>query len=221
MMSSSYNEVLTSIPRPVISLAYPDIASLAQLAQPDQTPEEPVAPVETGPSPEEIDALVQRARAEAAAETERRLRTEYETRLAAEAARIQDAVRTFASERTHYFSKVEAEVIRLSLAIAGKILHREAQVDPMLVAALVRLAIEKMEAGSNVTIRVSAQKYTKWRSYFSDSVNGCTITVAEDPDLADGDCVLETTMGSANFSVEAQLKEVEQGFFDLLAQRPA
>jgi flagellar assembly protein FliH len=36
-----------------------------------------------------------------------------------------------------------------------------------------------------------------------------------------GDCILETEMGSANFSIEAQLKEVEQGFFDLLAQRPA
>jgi flagellar assembly protein FliH len=34
------------------------------------------------------------------------------------------------------------------------------------------------------------------------------------------DCVLETSLGSANFSINAQLKEVEQGFFDLLAQRP-
>jgi len=34
------------------------------------------------------------------------------------------------------------------------------------------------------------------------------------------DCVLETDVGSASFSIEAQLKEVEQGFFDLLAQRP-
>ena len=38
--------------------------------------------------------------------------------------------------------------------------------------------------------------------------------------LPAGDCILETDMGSANFGIDAQLKEVEQGFFDLLAQRP-
>jgi flagellar assembly protein FliH len=33
--------------------------------------------------------------------------------------------------------------------------------------------------------------------------------------------VLETELGSANFGLDTQLKEVEQGFFDLLALRPA
>ena len=44
--------------------------------------------------------------------------------------------------------------MQLALAIAAKILHREAQVDPMLVAALVRMTIEKMREGSSVTVRV-------------------------------------------------------------------
>jgi flagellar assembly protein FliH len=32
--------------------------------------------------------------------------------------------------------------------------------------------------------------------------------------------VLETEMGVTNFGLDTQLKEVEQGFFDLLALRP-
>jgi flagellar assembly protein FliH len=60
----------------------------------------------------------------------------------------------FSEQRTEYFARVEAEVVQLALAIAAKILHREAQVDPMLVAALVRMAIEKMREGSSVTVRV-------------------------------------------------------------------
>jgi flagellar assembly protein FliH len=32
--------------------------------------------------------------------------------------------------------------------------------------------------------------------------------------------VLETELGTANFGLDSQLKEVEQGFFDLLALRP-
>ena len=50
----------------------------------------------------------------------------------------------------------------------------------------------------------------------------CThVEVAEDPQLSDQDCLLETELGTANFGLDTQLKEVEQGFFDLLALRPA
>jgi flagellar assembly protein FliH len=44
--------------------------------------------------------------------------------------------------------------------------------------------------------------------------------VIEDAHLGPEDCILETDLGSANFSIDAQMKEIEQGFFDLLAQRP-
>jgi flagellar assembly protein FliH len=44
--------------------------------------------------------------------------------------------------------------------------------------------------------------------------------VIEDTHLGPDDCILETDLGSANFSIDAQMKEIEQGFFDLLAQRP-
>jgi len=63
---------------------------------------------------------------------------------------------------------VEAEIVQLALSIAAKILHREAQVDPMLVAALVRIAVEKMREGSGVTLRVSPKRVDSWRRYFAD-----------------------------------------------------
>jgi flagellar assembly protein FliH len=44
--------------------------------------------------------------------------------------------------------------------------------------------------------------------------------VVEDLTLEPKACVLETELGSANLGLDAQLKEVEQGFFDLLARRP-
>jgi flagellar assembly protein FliH len=46
------------------------------------------------------------------------------------------------------------------------------------------------------------------------------VEVAEDPHLSDQDCLVSTELGSANFGLDTQLKEVEQGFFDLLALRP-
>jgi flagellar assembly protein FliH len=168
----------------------------------------------------EIKDAINRARAGAVAETEERLRKEYEARSAAEASKIRKALELFQDERKKYFSSVESDVIQLALAIAAKILHREAQVDPMLVAALVRVAVEKLHDVSSVTVRVAPDKVEKWREYLVNAQNEAAITVVDDAKLGHDDCVLETSLGSANFSIDAQLKEVEQGFFDLLAQRP-
>ena len=41
-----------------------------------------------------------------------------------------------------------------------------------------------------------------------------------DSALPHGECSLETEVGSTQISLDTQLKEIEQGFFDLLEQRP-
>jgi flagellar assembly protein FliH len=46
------------------------------------------------------------------------------------------------------------------------------------------------------------------------------VAVLEDASLSEHDCMLETELGIANFGLDTQLKEVEQGFFDLLALKP-
>ena len=173
-----------------------------------------------GLSMQEVEELVSRVRAEAVTETESRLRGGYEARAAKEAAKISEAIELFHAEQSSYFSRIESEVVHLALAIAAKILHREAQVDQQLVAALVHIAVDKLHDGSSVSVRVSPERAGKWREYLAGSHNGSTITIIEDAQVNQDDCILETDLGSANFSIEAQLKEVESGFFDLLAQRP-
>ena len=161
---------------------------------------------------QQVDDLVRRARMEAAAETEKQLRDEFEARSAREAAKISQALKLFQTERSDYFSRIESEVVHLALAISAKILHREAQVDQRLVAALVHIAVDKLHDGSSVSVRVSPEKAEKWRNYLAGSHNGSTIAIVEDPHLEPDDCILETDLGSANFSIDAQLKEVEAGF---------
>jgi flagellar assembly protein FliH len=171
-------------------------------------------------SQEEMAERITRERAEATHQAEQRLRQEYEAKLQAEREPIAAALAAFEAQRGEYFARVEAEVVRLSLAIAAKILHREAQVDPMLLAALVRITIEKMHEGSSVTVRVGAGRSKRWKEYFAGQPSVAHVEVTEDAELSDHDCVLETELGSANFGLDTQLKEVEQGFFDLLALRP-
>jgi flagellar assembly protein FliH len=227
MTNFSYSEVIDQADvTPVTSFTYREMGAASShveemLSTQQASAQERQSQANPGPSTQEINDAIQRARAEAAAETEKRLRGEYDARAAAEAAKIRKALDLFLDERKNYFSRIESEVVQLSLAIAAKILHREAQVDPMLVAALVRVAVDKLHDGSSVSVRISPAKAGKWREYLANPLHGSTIAIIEDAHLTPDDCILETDLGSANFSIDAQLKEVEQGFFDLLAQRPS
>jgi flagellar assembly protein FliH len=171
-------------------------------------------------SEEELAARILSEVAEASRQTEQRLRQEYEAKLTAARAPIAAAVEAFDVQRTEYYARVEAEVVQLALAIAAKILHREAQVDPMLVAALVKMTIGKMREGSSVTVRVAPGSARRWKEYFAGQPSAAQIEVVEDAELSSHDCLLETELGVANFGLDTQLKEVEKGFFDLLALRP-
>jgi len=168
----------------------------------------------------EFVARIRAERAEAGAQAEQKLRQDFEQRVIAARAPIADFLKSFAEQRDDYFARVEAEVVQLSLSIAAKILHREAQVDPMLVATLVRMAVEKMREESSVVVHVGPGRGRSWMQYFAGFPHLSHVEVAEDALLSDQDCVLETHLGSANFGLDTQLKEVEQGFFDLLALRP-
>ena len=227
-MNFSYSEAVNQARQtPVTSYLYRDIAAPpsnhVRETRPPQFSAQPESQPQAPPtlSVQESNELVAQARAEAVAETERRLKQEYEVKLEKEAAKIRQAIELFQGEQKSYFSRVESDVVHLALAIASKILHREAQVDPLLVAALVRVAVDKLHDGSSVSLRISPVKAEKWRERMANPLNGSTIVLVEDAHLDSEDCILETELGSANFSIDAQLKEVERGFFDLLAQRPA
>jgi flagellar assembly protein FliH len=46
------------------------------------------------------------------------------------------------------------------------------------------------------------------------------VTIVDEPMFAPGQCRLESSLGTVELGVDDQLKEIEQGFLDLLAARP-
>ncbi len=173
-----------------------------------------------GVSEADLAAHVDTACAALTKTIEARHKAELEALLRSERDRVNTALENFTADRQSYFSRVEAEVVQLALAVARKILHREALADPMLLAALVRIALDQMQGGTEVSIRLPPADIPSWTQHLSTTAPNNTPRLRADPALAPGDCFVETSLGTANFSVEAQLKEVEQGFFDLLAHRP-
>ena len=226
-MNTSFSRgALPRVPgAPVTSFQYREMAAapppVQRMKQPAMPVEaEPAAKAEVEMSEAQLQQLLTEVRTEATTTTEARIREEFRAKAEADAHRIGAALDAFERERKGYFARVETEIVRLALSIAAKILHREAQVDPMLVAALVQIAVNQLKENTAVRIRVHPAGAARWRSHFGSAPQWAAVTVTEDGDLEAGDCVLETELGSANFSLAAQLKEVEQGFFDVLAQTP-
>jgi flagellar assembly protein FliH len=115
---------------------------------------------------------------------------------------------------------VEQEVVKLALAIAGRVLHREAQLDPLLLSAAVRVALDKMQDRSGVVLRVAGADVKAWEDAFATCEPEERPRVMEDAQMQRGDCVLETKMGTVELGVSVQLEEIEKGFFDLLNHKP-
>ncbi|QMV17524.1 hypothetical protein GOB94_01485 [Granulicella sp. 5B5] len=179
------------------------------------------APISSGPTPEEVDTLLAKSRSDAIHETEEKMRMESDRALLQAREAFLRSLEAFAESRKDYFATVETEVIRLALAIAAKILHRESSADPMLVAAMVRIELDKLQAGSKVVLHVPAENQSDWVLAMSQLPRNIQAEVVGDAHLKAGDCVLQAEVGSVDLGIDAQLMNVEQSFLELLSKRPA
>jgi flagellar assembly protein FliH len=166
---------------------------------------------------EALDDAHQKAveeRAVALSEQKERLDQEH-------ASAIQASIAAFQEAQRRYFADAEAAVVRLSLSIAGRVLHREAQMDPLLLRGAVRVALEDMQQSATCVLEVAAEKAEAWGRWLSGAGMLARIQIRSKEDAAPGHCRLEIGASTADLSVNTQLAEIERGFFDLLQSRPA
>ncbi len=126
-----------------------------------------------------------------------------------------ELVENFARERDRYLHSVEREVVKLSLAVAARILRREAQMDPLLLTGAVRVALGQLSNSTEVRLRVPPAELALWTEAIALLPNLAlqpSVLAAEGMRL--GDCVLETSLGSVDLGIRSQLGEIERGFFD-------
>jgi flagellar assembly protein FliH len=155
-------------------------------------------------------------------DAEAKLAGTFEEKISAERKAISVALTDFQQERQRYYEAVEAEVVQLALAIARKILHREAQTDPLLLAGIVRVALEKLKINTEVVLRTHPQHASHWREYFSEALeSSLQPKIVEDAAISPESCVLQTQLGITELGVEPQLKEIEAGLMDIIAKKPS
>ncbi len=206
---------------PVIALVFPEMN--AELRR-DMT--EPVAAVATRADDsvaeeqrtpqarqEELALAREAGRAEGLAEGEKRRREDSEMERSA----VARLCAGFAKERKRYFAEIEGEVVKLALGIAARVLRRESVMDPTLLKGVVKVALEKLGDVKGAVLRMNPADEEAWREAMEET----GLEVVGDASLAAGELRLEAAGGVAELGIAAQLVEIERGFFDLLARRPA
>ena len=131
-----------------------------------------------------------------------------------------DLIENFALERDRYLQAVEHEVVELALAVAARILRREAQMDPLLLTGAVRVALGQLSGSTQARLRVPAAELDLWTETIAllPSLRVKPLVVAGDG-LRLGDCRIETEVGTVDLWIRAQLGEIERGFFDRAGRR--
>jgi flagellar assembly protein FliH len=143
----------------------------------------------------------------------------------AEERRVRQAAETienFAQERDRYLRAVEREVVELSLAVAARILRREAQMDPLLLTGAVRVALGQLAGSTQVRLRVPPGELDLWTEAMALLPNlPVKPTVVAGEGMRLGECLIETELGSVDLGIRSQLGEIERGFFDRAGGRRA
>ena len=126
-----------------------------------------------------------------------------------------ELIESFAQERERFLHAAEHEVAELALAVAARILRREAQMDPLLLTGAVRVALGQLSVSTQVTLRVPPAELALWTESLALLPNlAVRPSVVAGEGMRLGDCVIETVLGSVDLGIRSQLGEIERGFFD-------
>jgi flagellar assembly protein FliH len=152
------------------------------------------------------------------AEQEAQVAAQSAAQTAAEQQRTQQAaglLASFAQARDRFLQTVEHEVVKLALAVAARILRREAQMDPLLLTGAVRVALGQLSGSTQVRLRVPELELDLWTEAIALLPNlAVKPVVSAGEGMRLGDCVIETELGSVDLGIRSQLGEIERGFFD-------
>ncbi len=126
------------------------------------------------------------AREQAAGERAAALHEQKERMSREYAGSFQTAIADFQQKQEKYFAEAEAAVVRLALNIAARVLHREAQLDPLLLRGPVRVALEDAQHGAACVLEVSANDMEAWRQWLAQAGTQAQVQVRGSEDARPG-----------------------------------
>ena len=136
-----------------------------------------------------------------------------EQRAVASVQKVEALLNSLDKARALFLKEVEGEVVELSLDIARKIMHHQAQVDPCFLMGAVRVALEKMERTIETRVEVPLKDAAAWDLCLAPlRQGGRMIKVEGVAGWQTGDCVCRTAIETIDLSVDRQMQELGRSF---------
>jgi flagellar assembly protein FliH len=147
------------------------------------------------------------------AEGEQRARAEFEPVIA----RMNGAIAELAGMRSEMRRRAERDMVQLALLIAKRVLHRELNVDESAIAALARVAFDRLSRAESYKVTV----HPRFANAIAAAVPAAIASrVRIEPDAArePGTLIIESPDGTIDASIDTQLEEIGRGLTDRLVR---
>ena len=173
-------------------------------------------PADTTPVQDRIAALERDAFAKGFAQGEKAGAEAAAKRGEAALRRLTQTIQEVTDLRAEMIHQTEQQLVRLALAVARRLVHREISLDPDLLIAIARVAMERLGEMANVTVRLHPDDYAATAAAREREWTGSQLKVVADARLPRGGCRIESEFGVVDAGVDAQLQELAQA---LLSER--
>jgi len=110
--------------------------------------------------------------------------------------------------RARIVRQAERDMVQLALAIARRVALREVSLDRELLAAMARVALDRLSEASRVTIRVHPADLESLAAARHGDLAGDHVTLVADVRVGRGGCRLESECGTVEAGVDAQIREL-------------
>ncbi|MDZ7373502.1 MAG: FliH/SctL family protein [candidate division KSB1 bacterium] len=132
-------------------------------------------------------------------------------------ASLREATRTVQEERDRLIRDAELVVVRLAYEVAKKIVGHEVQMRSDAIVYIVREALRRIADRDRIVIRLNPQDARAVRNHpalrpeLFDSFEA--VEIREDEEVGRGSCLVETSSGLIDASLDTQLAEIEAALF--------
>jgi flagellar assembly protein FliH len=173
-------------------------------------------------SPTALAAIEREAFAKGFAQGERAGLEAGQRRADAMLQRLEATIGELAQVRGTLVRQVERQAVELAIAVAGRIVHREISMDPELMSALVRVALDRLGGDEPTTVRLHPEQYAALVGRYGEKLGGEHVRLVAQDSVPRGGCIVESAIGFVDATIQSQLQELTRALLgdDVAAASP-
>jgi flagellar assembly protein FliH len=122
--------------------------------------------------------------------------------------RLTQTIEELTQVRAQMIHQTERQMVQLAMAVARRVVQREVSLDPDLLVAMARVALERLGETAQVKIRLHPDDYEAAGAARVAQLAGSSVMILADAHLSRGGCRIESDMGALDAGVDAQLQEI-------------